>query len=390
MNKESHYQSLLDKKLKQSRYKQLKCILPLDHHNDEDKPLLNFSSGDFLSLSGHPFVKKNTIKYVLKWGAGSSASRLVTSHLERQYELEKRLATLLNKEATFFLNGTQNVHSLILTPLLLKEAVVFVDEEVSDHLKKAAKGGKGECVTFYHNTPSHLESLLENYTEHQGPKIIVSESIFHTGGNRAPITKLSTIAKKHGALLYMDDSLSFSVMGHQGFGLAAQKNGVDIAVSAFGRSSGAFGNFVASTKTVKEYLMHYSSEIAAITLLPPAALGAIDASLDLIPDMHEERERIAYLANAFRQSLKKLQIDTGPSDTHIIPLHLENEQELFTLSHHLVEEQILAQNLKNSGYSQSPSLRLIINANHSKEQIDTFTERLKGYHRPLAYEKAFH
>ena len=389
--KEIYYQQILDKKLKQSRYKQLKCILPFDNAqtSDSDKPLLNFSSGDFLGLAGHPFVKKNTIKYVLKWGAGSSASRLVTSHLERQHELEKRLATLLNKEATFFLNPAQNIHEMILSPLGLKDGFIFIDDGASEHLKRAAKCSNAQVIPFYHNSLSHLEGLLETYAEQDAPKVIVSESIFHVTGDKAPINKLTELGKRYKSLVYIDDSLSFSVMGHNGFGLAAQKSGVDVAVSAFGRSSGAFGNFVASTKTVKEYLMHASPELAAITLLPPAALGAIDASLDLIPDMHEERERIAFLADTFRTSLKQLELNTGASDTHIIPITLDNDQELYTLSHHFVEEQILAQNLKGTGFSTDPILRLCISANHSNEQMLTFTQRMKGYHKPLAYEKVF-
>ncbi|MCF7852481.1 MAG: aminotransferase class I/II-fold pyridoxal phosphate-dependent enzyme [Simkaniaceae bacterium] len=389
--KEAYYKHLLDKKLKQSRYKQLKCILPLDdtHANQNEKPLLNFNSSDFLGLAQHPFVKKNTIKYVLKWGAGSSASRLITSHLETQYQLEKRLACILNRESTFFLNPLQNIHELILSPIAVKEAVLFIDEGIFSQIKKAAHRTSAKILFFHHNDHLHLKQLLEEYPDPDLPKVILSESIFQAFGDLAPIKELVDLSKKHQALLYIDDSLSFAAMGHSGFGLAATKKGIDIVVSSFGRSCGSFGSFVVSSEMMKEFLLSFSPELAADTLLPPAALGAIEASLDLIPDMHEERMRIAYLSKEMREALHDEGIAIGSTTTHIIPVHLRNDNELFSLSHYFVEEQILAQNLKSNGLTTHPTIRLTINALHTKEQIKAFSERLKHWKRPLSYEKAF-
>lgn len=389
--KEAHYKLLLDKKLKQSRYKQLKCVLPIDemHMENTEKPILNFSSGDFLGLSNHPFVKKNTIKYVLKWGAGSSASRLVTSHLDRQHELEKKLASLLNKESLFFLNPTQNIHELLLLPLGVEDTIFFIDEDVSNLIKTAANRSKARTVFFAHNNIEHLKAQMEMHQDPSLVKWIVTESIFHTTGDFAPIPKLIKLAQKENALTYVDDSLSFSLHGQNGFGIAAPKQGIDLTLSGFSRTCGAFGNFVATSHILKEFLMHFCVEIPSVTLLPPAALGAIDASIDLIPDMHEERKRISSLSLLLRQSFLNCDLDIGSSASHIFPIQLSNEKDLFNFFSFLVNENIVAQNLKTAGMTAKYIVRLVVNATHTKEQIRALENRILTWSPRPHYEAAF-
>ena len=87
-----YYEQLLRKKFEQEHYKQLRCIVPLDELpsiSEDGSALINFSSNDFLGLSEHPHIKKNTIHYVLRWGAGSSSSRLVPEQLESQKKIEQ-------------------------------------------------------------------------------------------------------------------------------------------------------------------------------------------------------------------------------------------------------------------------------------------------------------
>lgn len=79
----------------------------------QGKKMLNFSSEDFLGLAQHPEVKKNAVKYVLRYGVGPSPSL--------QQEIEAKLARYLGKkEAALHLsldrtNGTDITDSFGLT-----------------------------------------------------------------------------------------------------------------------------------------------------------------------------------------------------------------------------------------------------------------------------------
>src|SRR5690242_4331188 len=56
------------------------------------KPLLNFSSNDYLGLANHPELKEAAIRAVERYGAGSGASRLICGSLKPHQDLEEALA----------------------------------------------------------------------------------------------------------------------------------------------------------------------------------------------------------------------------------------------------------------------------------------------------------
>lgn len=389
-SKDQLYRILLEKKQKQARYRQLKSTMPLDdlQIETEDKALLNFGSLDFLGLAQHPFVKKTTIKYVLKWGSGSSLSRLVSSHLEQQRALEKELAERMRKEAAFFLSPLPNIHELTLTPLGTADVVFFIDEKVALPLKKAAMQSKATIISFSHNSLSHLTALLTSHKESPKAKVIITESIFHLTGDIAPLRELCDTAKTHDALLYVDDSLSFSLYGHQGYGLGLEKQGVDIAVSSMCHLGGTIAHFIVTTSLLKEFLLSAATDISPFSLLPPAALGCIEAAFELIPDMHEERSRIPPLTQEMREVLKHLDIPSSSQKTHILPIPFQEEKVLTSFFRHCINEKILVQNLKSMGMTKEGIIRVIITAEHAKEQLKTIKARLSLWQSPLLYEKA--
>ena len=56
------------------------------------KPIVNFSSNDYLGLTNHPKVKEAAIKAVEKYACGLSSSRVQATTVEH-VELERRLAS---------------------------------------------------------------------------------------------------------------------------------------------------------------------------------------------------------------------------------------------------------------------------------------------------------
>ena len=57
----------------------------------DGKPLLNFSSNDYLGLANHPAVKTAAREAVENYGAGSGSARLICGSLKVHQELEEAL-----------------------------------------------------------------------------------------------------------------------------------------------------------------------------------------------------------------------------------------------------------------------------------------------------------
>ncbi|MDC1350243.1 aminotransferase class I/II-fold pyridoxal phosphate-dependent enzyme, partial [Akkermansiaceae bacterium] len=70
------------------------------------RELVNFSSNDYLGLSRHPALVEAASDALLKYGTGSTASRLVCGSLDIYHELEETIAQLKKTEAALsFANG---------------------------------------------------------------------------------------------------------------------------------------------------------------------------------------------------------------------------------------------------------------------------------------------
>jgi 8-amino-7-oxononanoate synthase len=380
MTKYDFYFESLEKKLQQKNYLHLKSALP-DEKQDpsEKKSLLSFISYDFLNISDHPFVKKSAIKYVLKWGAGSAPSQLISSHLGIQHQLEERLSKLLGKESCLFLQPHHQVHQMLLSTLIAKSAVVFIDGSCHSGLVKAVPS-HSKLIRFDHNRLDNLEKHLAEHAVHSPLKWIILEGIYTNTGDLAKVKEIIELSAKYQCLIYLDESHSFSVLGHRGLGIGALKKEIDCLVGFFHRGSGSHAAFVATKEILKNYLMEFNGEISPFHLLPPATLGAIEAYLDLIPDMHSERQKIMHHSRFLRSELIQLGFSLKKSASHLILIHFDEDENFLSFVTHLVEENVLTFIDK-----QEQVVKLLITLAHTKELLIEFIERVKSWKKPLIY-----
>ncbi|QVL57461.1 MAG: aminotransferase class I/II-fold pyridoxal phosphate-dependent enzyme [Simkaniaceae bacterium] len=375
MEKYHYYQSALEKKREQKEYRQLRCVADLEEKNERSR--INFASNDFLGLSQHPYVKKNTIKYVLEWGAGTTPSRLVTEHLECHRSVEEKLSDLVGKEGALLFPSAYQVHDQILSTVLNSRTQVFIDRYCHHGLIQAVQGSGAQVFRYEHNNLGQLSSLLEK-TGKNTVKWVVSESLFGIDGELADLKKIGEIAEYYDALTYIDDSNSIGVLGKHGMGQGSHRRGIDLVFGSFGKQSGSFGAYVATNQMMRDYLLAFNPQLIETTMLPPAVLGAISGSLDLIPDMQVERQRIELTARTLREALKENHWDIGNGSSHIIPLLCSSELECEKLSKALLKKSILTTLLKPPFVPQGAArLRLCVTSLHSQEDISYLLKTLQ-------------
>jgi len=122
---------------------------------------------------------------------------------------------------------------------------------------------------------------------------------------------------------------------------------------------------------LRDYLVNRCGGIIYSTALPPPVLGAIDAALDLVPGMDEERVRVADLATQFRAGARAMSLDTGASTSQIVPVILGSPERASAMSEQLRQAGFWATCIRPPTVPTGTArLRLAFTAAHQDSDID--------------------
>lgn len=291
------------------------------HLRGQEATLIDVASNDYLGLSRHPLLIERACAWTQRHGAGSRASRLVTGTSAELLALEEKLARFKGAEAALIFSSGYQLNSSVLPALfeLTPQPLVFTDRLNHASLHAGCQGLRQ--IRFRHNDLAHLAELLE---KHPGEcRFIVTESVFSMEGDRADVAELSALAARHGAHLYLDEAHATGVLGPQGKGLSEGR--ATITMGTLGKALGGAGAYVAGSQALIDWLVNRCAGFIYSTAPAPAALGALDAALDLVPTLDAARVRLAQMGDALRAALQARGVDTLASSTQIVPAVLGDE-----------------------------------------------------------------
>ena len=344
------------------------------------RALLDVSSNDYLGLSRHPALRQRSHEWTERWGTGAGASRLVRGSFEAHARVEAKVATLKGRgKALVFASGWQ-ANAAVLAALLRLPAAgasVFADELVHASLHHGVRAAGLRPLLFRHNDPAHLESLLA-----EAPAatqcFILTESVFSMDGDRADLPALAAIAARHDAFLYVDEAHATGVLGPAGAGLTAAILGIDLVMGTFSKALGSFGAYVAGSRLLIDWLVNACSGFVYTTALPPNVLGAVDAALDLLPELDPARAHLAGQAERLRAALAELGIATAGS-TQIVPALVGDPARALALAAALERHGILAVAIRPPTVPPGTSrLRLALSAAHTEADLSHLIDAIAG------------
>ncbi|MBT3765731.1 MAG: 8-amino-7-oxononanoate synthase [Rhodospirillaceae bacterium] len=343
----------------------------------DGQKLINFSSNNYLGLTQHPKLIERAVAWTEKWGTGSGASRLVTGTFEAHTMVEEKLAGLKGTESALIFNSGFQANGAVLPALFDKEmlgrdAIVFTDRLIHASLHQGCRAAGVHEIRFRHNDLPHLESLLEKYDQDGGRKFILTESVFSMDGDRADLEGLCDLADKFDAFLYVDEAHATGVLGPQGMGLSGDVLGrVDLVMGTFSKALGSFGGYVACSERLKDYLINRAGGFIYSTSLPPGVLGAMDAALDLVPEMDAERSKLHRHAGRLRDALSAHGLDTCNSSTQIVPAVLGGVAETLNAASILEDAGILGIAIRPPTVAKDTArIRFALSAEHRDEDVE--------------------
>src|SRR5947208_1287233 len=176
--------------------------------------LIDFTSANYLGFDIDPEIIDAVPGYLARWGTQPGWSRLRGSPVLYD-EIESTLAAHLGVEDALVLPTVTHIHTAVI-PALAGRGTIFVDSGTRRTMRDACTiaGVDGATLrAFPHNDPDALEALLR--APHATPRLICIDGINNLSGNTADLPTFARLAREYDALLYVDDSHGFGVVGER-------------------------------------------------------------------------------------------------------------------------------------------------------------------------------
>jgi 8-amino-7-oxononanoate synthase len=263
----------------------------------EDRTLWDFSSNNYLGLAQHPKVLEAAARSARE-GGGSGASRLVSGNSPLYIELEERIAELKRTESALVFSSGYAANLGLFGALIDKEDLILCDRLNHASLIDAARLCGAQLRVYPH---LDLERLQHRLKRNAGRRRawVVSDGVFSMDGDLAPLPDMLEICERYDAILIIDDAHGFGVLGERGGG-SLEYWGLShdsmIVVGTLSKAAGALGGYVAGPRVLTDTLINRARSLIYSTALPPAALGAALCSVQMIPEMKEERKHLGKLS----------------------------------------------------------------------------------------------
>jgi 8-amino-7-oxononanoate synthase len=351
----------------------------------EGKRRIMLGSNNYLGLTHHPKVLEAASRALSQYGSGCTGSRFLNGTLDLHLQLEAALAEFLGKEDCIVFSTGYNANLGLISGLVGRRDVVFLDKLDHASIVDGAKLSDGETIRFNHGDLVGLERKLE---KHPGVgKMVIVDGIYSMEGDIADVPALLKVCRRQGAALALDDAHSIGVLGPRGDGTAAHfglTDEVDIIAGTFSKSLASIGGFVAASRSIMNYLRHHSRPLIFTASLPPSNTAGVLAALEVLQDDTERREQLWVNTRRLQAGFRALGFDTGPSETPIVPILIGPLDQTLVMWRQVFDAGIFTNPVVPPAVPPSQCrLRTSVMATHTAQQIDFSVETIGRIGREL-------
>jgi 8-amino-7-oxononanoate synthase len=337
----------------------------------DGRPVLLLCSNNYLGLADHPRVREAAAEAALREGAGAGASRLISGNMAPHAELERRLSAFKGYEGALLFGSGYLANLGAIAALARRDGVVFSDELNHASIVDGCRLSRAETFVYRHADLGQLEWGLRKAG--QRASLIVTDGLFSMDGDVAPLAGLAGLARRHGCRLMVDEAHATGTFGPGGRGTVAAaglSGEVDVVVGTLGKALGSYGAYVCASAELREYLLNAARPFVFSTALPPPALAAATAALDVLEAEPERVGRLGVNAASLREALAAEGLDAGGSRTQVVPLAVGEPQAAMELCERLLARGVFAQGIRPPTVPPGSSrLRFSVMATHEPAEL---------------------
>jgi glycine C-acetyltransferase/8-amino-7-oxononanoate synthase len=334
------------------------------------RPLVNFSSNDYLGLAADSRVIAASVAATERYGAGAGSARLICGNQSPHAALEEALARFKGTEAALAFSTGYAAAVGSIPALVGQNDVIILDKLCHASLVDGARLSGATIRVFPHNHLEKLERLLswarENFAKSN--VLVVTESVFSMDGDTAPLREIADLKDRHGAWLMVDEAHGTGVLGPKGRGLASNlgiAHRVDIQMGTLGKALGAAGGAICGSRALIDFLVNRARSFIFSTAPGAASAAAAIEAIRLL-----ESGEAAPLIERLWFNLERFNPSKRPASA-IVPHLVGDEAAAISRSERLREQGFLVPAVRYPTVARGQArLRITISAAHSPEQVD--------------------
>lgn len=364
------------------------------YRRPDGREVLVWSTNDYLGMGNAAILIEAACEAARQMGTGAGGTRNISGTSPWHDALEAELAALHGKAAALLFTSGFVSNQGALTAILnaMPGWVAFSDAKNHASMIAGIKGSKAACRVFRHNDVAHLEELL-GAEPAERPKLIAFESVYSMDGDIAPIGAITDLARRYGAMTYLDEVHAVGMYGPTGGGVAEREglaDRVDIIEGTLAKAFGAHGGYITGEAEIVDFIRSTAPGFIFTTALPPMVVAAALASVRHLRRDGTRRERLFERAATLKRKLDAARLPRLPSASHIVPVHIGDAALCREVSRRLLDE--FAMYATPINYPTVPRgterLRLIATPFHTDAMMDRLVEALRavldGAHRRAA------
>jgi glycine C-acetyltransferase len=289
------------------------------------RPLLNLCANNYLGLSNHPVVVAAADAALAQWGFGLSSVRFICGTQDLHTRLERRLADWLGVDDAILFSSCFDANGGLFETLLDEPDAVVSDQLNHASIIDGIRLCKARRLRYRNRDLADLDVQLASAADAR-LRLIASDGVFSMDGTFADLSGIAALARRHGALLMVDDSHAVGFVGPQGRGTAAAQGvaaEVDLLTGTFGKAlGGASGGYIAGRAPLIALLRQRARPYLFSNSLAPCIVAATLAAIDLVGRDEALRARVHANAAVFRAALVRHGFKPGGDGHPIIPVLL--------------------------------------------------------------------
>ena len=350
----------------------------------DGREVINFSSYNYLGLSGDERVRRDVTEAMAQYGTSVSASRIASGERPFHRDLERLLADSLGVEDAIIFPSGHATNVTVIGHLFGPNDLILHDELIHDSCLQGIKLSGAARRSFRHEDIDHAEQQLRELRPHYEKVLLLTEGVYSMDGDISNTPEFIRLKQSYGCMLMIDEAHSFGTIGPLGFGIkdhfGLQGPEVDLWMGTMSKSLASTGGWIGGSKALVTYLRYTTPGFVFAAGMTPTLGQAALSSLRLIHEETWRVEKVQHNSRFFCDQLTSRGLDVGVAkgESPVVPVVTGDSMHALLLAQALLDKGINAKPIIFPAVADDAArLRFFLSTCHTEEQLEFTAETIR-------------